>query len=88
MVLTKGSARKRHNTGRKTDNTVEQMPEIDNKCIKATSIKVLEAESGAIALDIHLDQVVKRSRETRRCSEVISSVQAKIRSNLRGKRGK
>ena len=55
---------------------------------KATNIKVLEAESGVIALDIHLDQAALKSREARPSSEMINLVKARIRSTLQGKREK
>lgn len=53
---------------------------------KATNIKVLEAESGVLPLDIYLDQAVLRSRDAPRCGEVIRPTKAKIRRKLRRKR--
>lgn len=58
---------------------------------KATDIKVLEAESGVIPLDIHLDQAVLRARDAPRCNEVMrletsESWNTKKAASLRGKR--
>ena len=39
----------------------------------------LEAESGVVPLDIHLDQAVMRARDVPRCKEVIELAIAKIR---------
>lgn len=39
-------------------------------------------------LDLHLDQIVLRSRDTPRCGEVMRLAKAKIRRKLHGKREK
>lgn len=54
---------------------------------KATNIRALEAESGVIPLGIHLDRALSKSREARRCNEVIATAEAKIRSRLKPRRG-
>ena len=66
---------------------------LQNKCLrsitgayKATNIQVLEAETGVIPLDIHLDQAVLRAKDTQRCKEVICQAKEKVRRKLRGKR--
>ena len=41
-----------------------------------------------IPLDIHLDRAVSKSREARRCNEVIATAEAKIRSRLKPRRGR
>lgn len=68
---------------------------LQNKCLrsitgayKATNIKVLEAESGVIPLDIYLDQITLKSRDKPRCSEVIKLEKTKIRGKLSNKRGR
>lgn len=55
---------------------------------KATNTKVLEAESGVIPLDLHLDQTVLRSRAIPRCSNTIELAKASIRRKLRSQRGR
>ena len=68
---------------------------IQNKCLrsitrayKATNIKVLEAELGVVSFDIHLDQIVLKSRDNPKCVEVIRSAKVRIRKKLCGKKGK
>lgn len=68
---------------------------LQNKCLRSitgayrnTNTKVLEAESGETPLDIHLNQAVLRARDVQRCGEVICLARGKIRSRLRGKRGR
>ena len=80
---------------KKGTGSVAKLVTLQNKCLssitgayKATNIEVLEAESGVIPLDIHLDQAVLRSREASRCSEIIKQAKAKIQRKLRGKRGR
>lgn len=55
---------------------------------RATNTRVLEAEAGVAPLDLHLDQVVLRSKNTPRCGETVKQAKAKIRQKLRGKRGR
>lgn len=68
---------------------------LENRCLRsitgayrAANIKVLEAEAGAIPLDICLDQTVLRSKDTQRCQEGISLAKKRIRLKLRNKRGR
>ena len=74
---------------------VAKLLPLQNKCLrsitgayKATNTKVLEAESGVIPLDIYLDQIILRSRDKPRCSEVIMLEKTKIRRKLSNRRGK
>ena len=80
---------------RKNAGPIAKLITIQNKCLrsitgayKTTNIKVLKAESGVILLDLHLDQMVLRSKTTPRCSKTIELAKARIRRKLRGKRGR
>ena len=74
---------------------VAKLVPLQNKCLraitggyKATNTQILEAEAGVIPLDIYLDQAVLRARNAHRCDEIIRSEKGKIRSRLRGRRGR
>ena len=80
---------------RKGAGPIAKLITLQNKCLrsitgayKATNIRVLEAEASVIPLDLHLDQVVLRSRDTPKCTKIIELAKARIRRKLRGKRAK
>ena len=80
-------------SSKKSTTLIAKLATLQNKCLrsitgtyKATNTKVLEAESGVIPLDIHLDQAVSRSRDAPRCSEIMKLAKARIRRKLHGKR--
>ena len=80
---------------RKNAGPIAKLVTIQNKCLrlitgayKATNIKVLEAESGVISLNLHLDQIVLRSRAILRCSKTIELAKARIKRKVKGKRGR
>lgn len=82
------------NKGKKA-GLIAKLITLQNKCLgsiteayKTTNIRVLEAEAGIILLDLHLDQIVLRSRDTPKCSKIIELTKARIKRKLRGKRGR
>ena len=81
-------------SGRYTGSTAK-LAIMQNKCLKtimgaykATNIKVLEAEARVALLNIHLNRIILRSKNTSRCSKIIKSTKARIRQKLHSKRGK
>lgn len=73
----------------KSSKSADKLGILQNKCLqaitgayKATSIKMLEAESGIIPLDVYLDQMVLKSRNNPRCEEVLDHAKESIRRKL------
>lgn len=80
---------------RKSVGPIAKLVTLQNKCLrsitgayKATNTKVLEAESGVVQLDLHLNQADLRSRNTPQRREVVKLAKARIRQKLQGKRGR
>ena len=82
-------------TSEKCTGPIAKLATLQNKCLrsitgayKATNIEVLEAELGVVPFNIHLDQIVLKSRDNSKCVEVIRSAKTRIHKKLGGKRGR